>query len=179
MLGATREANETPALAAARERAAAEAARAALVAACLANPASCGGIDPPHILVLFTPAEAIGFGEALCSCSLVKGEGAAIEYVARKIGVEGVGELFEEAMEDGAAEGFGKELLNCGRDLSSNRANRCALEIDTWEIPVINVDTYIPTSIHIGWCFYYKKSFEGKKRGLQCPNNQYYKPGSY
>jgi hypothetical protein len=170
MQGATREADEAPGLEAGREREAAE-------AACRANPASCGGIDPPHILVLFTPAEAIGYGEVLCDCSVVKGASQAIESIADKIGAGGLGELFEEFMESGAAEGLGKELLSCGRYLNSNSRNRCALEINTWEF--LGHDTYIPTSIHIGACFYFKKSFERKKRGLNCTDGKYYKPGSY
>jgi tripartite motif-containing protein 71 len=130
------------------------------------------GTDPPHVLFLFTPAEAIADGEALCNCSVVRGAGVVIEAIANKIGVEGLGEAFEEFMEAGAAEGFGKELLNCGRYLNSNSKNRCALEINTWEF--LGQDTYIPTEIHIGACYYYKKSFQGKKRGLNCSGGEHY-----
>jgi hypothetical protein len=175
--GAARAAAEAPGLEAGREREAARAARAALLAACEDTPGLC--TDPWHILILFTPAEAIGYGEALCNCSVVHGAGTAIEAIVNKIGIAGVGEVFEELLESGAAEGFGKRLLECGRYLSSNSANRCSLEVDTFELPGINVDTYIPKRFSIGICFYYKKSFEGKKRGLQCPHGQYYKQGSY
>jgi streptogramin lyase len=171
--GATREANEAPGIGAAEER-------EAFIAACKANPASCGGIDPPHILFLFTPAEAFAYGEALCNCGVVHDAGKVIEEIVQKLsGVEGVGTAIETFLEGGAVESFGKLLRECGKYLGSNGNNRCALEIDTWEIPVINWDTYIPTSVHVGLCFYYKKSSKGKKRGLNCPNGVYYKPGSY
>jgi hypothetical protein len=178
--GTATSAAEAPGKEAGREREAAEAARAALIAACEANPASCGGIDPVHILYLFTPAEAIGYGEALCNCAAVHDIGKVIEEIVHKVsGIEGAGAAIEAFLEGGAVESFGKLLRECGKYLSSNGNNRCALEVDTWEIPVIEVDSFIPTSIHVGICFYYKKSSKGKKRGLNCPNGVYYKPGSY
>ncbi len=178
--GAAREADEAPGIGAAEEREAAEAAKAALIAACEANPTSCGGVDPIHILVLFTPAEAIGYGEVLCNCAVVHDVGKVIEEIVQKVsGIEGAGSAVETFLESGAAEGFGKLLLECGKYLRSNGNNRCALEVDTWEIPIIGVDTYIPTSVHVGLCFYYKKSYKKEKVGLHCPNGKYYKKGSY
>jgi NHL repeat len=146
---------------------------------CEASPESCGAVDPSHILGLFTPQESIEIGEALCNCAAVHAIGAAIETVMSHIHVEGAGEVVERILESGLAEGFGKLLLACGEYLSSNGNNRCALEMDTWEIPGIGVDSHIPTKITVGICFYYKKSFEGKKVGLHCPNGAYYKKGSY
>ena len=173
MRGATREANEAPGIGAAEER-------EAYIAACKANPASCGGIDPPHILILFTPAEAFGYGEVLCNCGVVHDVGKVIEEIVQKVsGIEGAGAAIEAFLEGGAMESFGKLLRECGKYLGSNGNNRCALEVDTWEMPVINMDTYIPTSIHVGLCFYYKKSYKKEKVGLHCPNGKYYKKGSY
>jgi streptogramin lyase len=171
--GAAREASEAPGIGAAEER-------EAFIAACKANPASCGGIDPPHILFLFTPAEAFAYGEALCNCGVVHDAGKVIEEIVQKVsGIEGAGAAIEAFLEGGAVESFGKLLRECGKYLGSNGNNRCALEIDTWEIPVINVDTYIPTSVHVGLCFYYRKSYKKEKVGLHCPNGKYYKKGSY
>lgn len=45
--------------------------------------------------------------------------------------------------------------------------------------PLIGIDSYIPTSIHVGLCFYFKKSFKGKEQGLNCGGGEYYKRGSY
>jgi DNA-binding beta-propeller fold protein YncE len=131
-------------------------------------------VDPVKNLVLFTPAEAIEYGEVLCNCSLVHGMSVAIEEIARKIGLTGVGEVFEEILTGGIAESLGKTLLFCGRTLASNSANRCALEYHSyvWLIPTLE-----PFSI--GFCYYHKKSKNGEKRGLHCEDGQYYKPGSY
>ena len=133
-----------------------------------------GYADPVKNVVLFTPAEAIGFGEAMCNCGVVHGIGNAIEEVAKKIGVEGVGELFEEFATSGYIESLGRQLLFCGKTLASNPANRCALEYHSivWLIPTLEPFT-------IGFCYFHKKSKNKEKRGLHCQDGQYYKPGSY
>jgi streptogramin lyase len=173
MQGAARVGAESPGLEAEREKEAAE-------AACRANIAACPGAeDPTHNVVLFTPVEAKEYGDVLCGCTVAHGVGNVIEMIAKKIGVAGVGDVVEEVLTGGLAESFGKELKSCGEYLSSNRANRCALEYHSWSI--FGKDTWLPTlsPISIGACFFYKKSRHGEKRGLHCKNGQYYKPNSY
>ena len=136
-----------------------------------------GAEDPQHILVLFTPQEAIEDGDILCGCTTAKGIGTVIEAIAKKVGVEGFGEVVEEFLTGGLAESIGKELLNCGKTLSSNTLNRCALELHT--LAVFGKDTWFPTGLGIGYCYYYKKSYKGEKIGLHCPDHKYYKRGSY
>jgi hypothetical protein len=135
--------------------------------------------DPIHNIVLFTPAEAIAYGEALCNCAVVHGIGNAVESIADKVGVPGVGEVVEELLTGGLAESIGKALLSCGKYVESNSANRCALEYHS--IAVAGFNTWLPTfsPLSVGACYYFKKSFKGEKRGLHCKDGQYYKPGSY
>jgi hypothetical protein len=135
--------------------------------------------DPTNNVILFTPEEAIGDGNALCSCSAVRGIGNVIELIGHKIGVPGVGEVVEEFLTAGLAESLGKSLLFCGETLESNSANRCALEYHSWSF--LGENTWLPTlhPLSIGFCYYHKKSENGEKRGLHCEDGQYYKPGSY
>jgi tripartite motif-containing protein 71 len=137
------------------------------------------GEDPTNNLVLFTPEEAIEYGDALCNCAVVHGIGNVIEIIAKKVGVPGVGEVIEEVLTGGPAESLGKELLYCGNYVDSNSANRCALEYHS--VSVAGYNTWLPTTapISVGACYYHKKSKNGEKRGLYCTDGQYYKPGSY
>jgi hypothetical protein len=173
--GAGREAAEAPGLEAGREREAAE-------AACRANITACPNYeDPVHNILLVTPRKATEWGDALCGCTGIHDVGKVIEEIANEIGVGGLGEVFEEVLESGPIETFGKQLKYCGEYTSSNPANRCAIELHTagLKTPFGTVDTYIPTGISVGPCYFYKKSYKGMKRGLHCPNGAYYKPGGY
>jgi hypothetical protein len=110
---------------------------------------------------------------------VVRGISNAVEAIGHKIGISGVGEVVEELLESGLAESLGEELVTCGKAVSSNPANRCALEYHSWSI--LGHNTWLPTlsPISVGGCYFYKKSYKGEKRGLHCANGQYYKPNSY
>jgi streptogramin lyase len=167
--GAGREASEAPGLEAGREQEAAE-------AACRANVAACPGYgDPIHNILLVTPLKSIEWGQVLCNCSVVHGISVVIEAILGQIGVEGVGSVVEEILEGGEGEQIGKELLTCGEAVKSNPLNRCALQLHTASL--FGVDTYIPTGLNVGACYYYKKSYKGlKAKRLHCPNGAEYKP---
>jgi RHS repeat-associated protein len=147
---------------AAAARAAAEAAAAEAASAAEAAPGEYEAIlpftDPTHTY-MYTAASAMLLGEAL----IVGGE-AAKEVLDHYVGALG------GAVADMAAKVLAKvgELLEtCSDSIADDGPHaRCRLQIHT--LGLFGKDLMIPWTITVSPCFYFKKSYNGYKRGLHC-----------
>lgn len=126
--------------------------------------------DPIHEYLL-PPLLAIQFGNALCNCAADK----ELSKLANEIFGEIGSAVVELLLEGGFVESFGRQLYNCGEYTMSNPRNRCRITVHTvgmWT-PFGTVDLWIPYSISVDACYFYKKSYKGLKRGLNCPGKYY------
>ncbi len=131
-------------------------------------------VDPTHEF-LVSPLAAIEYGEVLCDCAVVGDAGDALEEIFGGFG----GKIAETILAGGALESFGKQLRVCGEILKGNSLNRCRITVHTLGVwtPFGTVDTFIPISIGIDACYFFKKAYNGphgyQKRGLNCPGKYY------
>jgi hypothetical protein len=127
-------------------------------------------VDPIHEYLL-SPEESIEYGEALCNCAVVGPVAEAAEEIFGSTG----GEVAKALLGSGSLQALGEQLVYCGEYTESNSRNRCRITLHTkglWT-PFGTIDTWIPSAIYVDACYYYKKSAEGLKRGLNCPGKYY------